>query len=227
MHKAYFNWSSGKDSALALYHALHGGEFAVQTLFTAVSQEHGSIFMHETGPELLARQAEALGLPLRLFPFSPHWNSDEYTAAMRAQAEELRAQGISTALYGDLWLEGQRQRREEQCRRMGLRAAFPLWGRKPAELLREFFELGFKAVLTCVDESALPREFLGETLSPELLAAFPAGADLCGENGEYHSFVFDGPVFRHPVHFRQQERFCREYPSPGGGTRRFSFLRLL
>ena len=227
MDRAYFNWSSGKDSALALYRAMKSRRLAIQTLFTAVPAG-GSVAMHEVGIDLLKRQAEAIGLPLTLFSFDPAWTPEEYSKAMGEQAERFKKQGISTALFGDLYLENLRRSRERACARAGLRAEFPLWNAAPQELMEEFLRLGFRAVVTCVDGSVLDEGFVGRVIDEAFLKELPHGADICGENGEYHSFVFDGPIFHRPVPVEVAGTYYRDYPAPvSAGAKRYWYAELI
>jgi uncharacterized protein (TIGR00290 family) len=212
MRKAYLNWSSGKDSALALYRAVHSGRFSVETLFSAVNSDGEKISMHETGVDLLTKQAEAIGLPLTLFRFDPQWSREEYAAAMAAQIDKLKERGITAALFGDLYLEPLRKSREQQCEKAGIQAEFPLWNMGKDEVLAELLRLGFKAVVTCVDNQVLSDEWVGKIIDEEFIRALPADVDICGENGEYHSFVFDGPIFHYPVEFHIKGKYYREYP---------------
>ena len=224
MEKAYFNWSSGKDSALALHCALQAGRYDVETLFSVVRQD-GAVAMHEVGTGLLARQAEAIGIPFVMFPFRPEWTGEEYGEAMRRQMEAFKAAGIRTALFGDIYLEPLRRARDAKCARMGLRTDYPLWGMPPAGVMDEFIRLGFKAVVTCVDCRVLPADMVGRTLDRTFLADLPPQADVCGERGEYHTFVYDGPLFRHPVDFTVKGRHSRTY-GEDDGAHTFSYLEL-
>lgn len=226
MDRAYFNWSSGKDSALALYHAVRSGEFSVEALFSVVKAGSGRVSMHETGVGLLERQAEAVGIPLVLLSFDPEGPAEDYRAAMAEQAGRFRAQGLTTALFGDLYLEELRKSREEKCGKMGIKAAFPLWHMPQKEMMAQFIGLGFRAVVTCVDGRVLTEDFLGRVIDEDFLRGLPAGADPRGENGEYHSFVFDGPIFSHPVGFQAKKRYYRDYPDGNGGSHRYWYLEL-
>lgn len=225
MEKAYFNWSSGKDSALALYHALRSGEFAVERLFSVLKAGGGRLAMHEVSAQLLQRQADAIGIAWTPFYFDAEWSEETYASAMAEQMARFQAQGITTALFGDLYLEELRGSRERNCAACGMKAAFPLWHIPPEEVMDEFLRLGFRAVITCVDGAVLPGEFVGRIIDRELLAQFPSNADLCGENGEYHSFVFDGPLFKAPVDFGRGRRCFRDYPCPEG-VHRYWYLEL-
>lgn len=210
MKKAYFNWSSGKDSALALYKVLQSGTYDVQTLFTII-KESSKIAMHETGIELLKQQADSIGIPLTVLEFDLTAPLDDYKKSLGIHMEKFKEQEIDIALFGDLYLENLRNQRIENCRRQGIQAEFPLWNSKPRELLQEFIAVGFKSIVTCVDGSVLDESFVGRVIDESFLNDLPAGVDICGENGEYHSFVFDGPIFRKPVEFEVVSRYYKDY----------------
>lgn len=221
--KAYFNWSSGKDSALALCRAAASGRYDIAALLTVANTSFGRIPMHEVGVELLKKQAASIGIPLTVVTMNPDGPPEAYQRSIQAAMDAFAARGITTALFGDIYLEALRSRREHKCRRAGMKAAFPLWGTPTRDVLYEFIEKGFKAVITSVNEAVLSRQFVGSPLDRAFVDAFPPEADPCGENGEYHSFVYDGPIFRTPVPFHLGGSYCREYPadSPGGKPSRF------
>lgn len=211
MERAYFNWSSGKDSALALYHSLKSKNLKVEVLFSAVASGKDKIAMHETRMELLQKQAAETGIPLIVFPFNEDWSTEEYRSAMEGYIEKFKSQGITTALFGDIYLEGLRNKRIANCAKSGIKAEFPLWNLPPKEVLRQFVEEGFKAVITCINHSVLPEHFLGKIIDQEFIETYPENADICGENGECHSFVFDGPIFKNPVEFQIVRKYYRDY----------------
>jgi uncharacterized protein (TIGR00290 family) len=211
---AFFNWSGGKDSALALWHAQQGNAYDVRALLTTVSAAHNRILMHGVRAELLQAQARALGLPLHqaLMPHQP--TMDAYNATMQQTVNALKAQGLTHALFGDIYLEDLRAYREQQLHAAGLQAAFPIWGRDTRALLVDFWQAGFKAVIVCVDESKLDASFAGRTLDAACVEAFPPGVDPCGENGEYHTFVYDAPNFAAPIPITLGPRERHTYPAP-------------
>lgn len=167
MEKAYFNWSSGKDSALALYRAVMSGLYDVRALFSVVKTD-GRLAMHEVGEALLRRQADAIGIPFHPFHIDTSWTDAEYAACMSKAVGRFKAQGIATALFGDLYLDGLRRWRKANCRQDGIRAEFPLWHVEPMDAVNEFIRLGFKAVITCVDCSVLDESFVGRTINERL-----------------------------------------------------------
>lgn len=212
MKKAFLNWSSGKDSALALYKALHSRVYDVQALFTIIKKQNSKIAMHEIGIDLLRKQAEAIGIPLTVLEFDISAPIDEYNRSIEMHMAKFRENQINTALFGDLYLKDLRNRRIANCKKQNMQAAFPLWNNDPSELLREFISLGFKSIITCVDGSVLDESFVGRVIDDSFLRDLPDGVDICGENGEYHSFVFDGPIFNNPVEFKIVRRYCVDYP---------------
>ncbi len=167
MEKAYFNWSSGKDSALALYRAVMSGLYDVRALFSVVKTD-GRLAMHEVGEALLRRKADAIGIPFHPFHIDTSWTDAEYAACMSKAVGRFKAQGIATALFGDLYLDGLRRWRKANCRQDGIRAEFPLWHVEPMDAVNEFIRLGFKAVITCVDCSVLDESFVGRTINERL-----------------------------------------------------------
>ena len=227
MKKAYFNWSSGKDSSLALYYALQSGKFTVEALFSILKSDCKKISMHEIGVELLKRQAEAIGIPLTLFYFDPTWSEETYQSAIKVQMDRFKGQNITTALFGDLHLESLRRNREAGCRQAGINAEFPLWNIPQEKVMTEFLRLGFKTIVTCVNHAVLSEMFLGQVIDENFLSRLPTGVDICGENGEYHSFVFDGPIFKAPVPYEIKGTYRREFPGHDGtGIHRYDYLEL-
>lgn len=210
------NWSGGKDSALALYHALRDPNLHITDLLTSVSAAHGRVSMHGVRTALLEAQATRIGLPLTqlLLPENP--DMARYEQLMHATLAPLRARGVARSVFGDIHLADLRRYREQQLAALGLEAVFPLWQRPNAELLAEFLALGFRAVVVCVSEQHLDRSFCGRELNAEFLRDLPPGVDSCGENGEYHSFVYDAPYFSRPVPWRRGEQVRRSYPAPAG-----------
>jgi uncharacterized protein (TIGR00290 family) len=208
-----FTWSGGKDSALALYELRRaGGEVAA--LLTTVTRDYGRVSMHGVRFELLERQAAAIGLPLEVVYIGKGADNAEYEAAMAERLGYHKEQGVSVVAFGDIFLEDLRRYREANLGRLGLKGVFPIWGRDTHELAASFLALGFKAVLTCVDTRVLGAAFAGREYDARLLAELPGGVDPCGENGEFHTFVYNGPLFREPVAWRRgevvlrEERFC-------------------
>ncbi|TFZ68991.1 diphthine--ammonia ligase [Hymenobacter sp. UV11] len=211
------SWSGGKDSALALYHARHDPRYQVAHLLTSVNAHYERVSMHGVRVALLEAQATRIGLPLTQLRLPEMPAMAEYDQAQQATLGSLRARGVEAAFYGDIFLEDLRAYREQQLARAGLRGEFPLWQRPGAELLREFLDLGFRAIIVCVNERWLDASFCGRLLDADFLRDLPPGVDPCGENGEYHSFVFDAPYFSAPISFTKGELVRRTY-APAAGS---------
>lgn len=215
--RAIMNWSGGKDSALALYHSLKSGQWDIQTLLTSVNDQHERVSMHGVRTDLLAAQADRLGIPLAQLRLSGDVSMETYDAQMQTMLLNLTKEGSTHSIFGDIFLGDLRQYRETQLARVNLTGVFPLWQRNTTELVHEFVDLGFRSVLVCINEKQLPSEFAGRELDLDLLKDLPKGVDACGENGEYHSFVYDGPIFSSPISFTKGEVVRRTY-SPSGQT---------
>ena len=211
---AIFNWSGGKDSALALYKVLQDGRYDVQTLLTSISEPYQRISMHGVRTALLDQQAAALGLPCRKLYLPETPTMAAYEQLMARTMQELKSAGATASIFGDIFLEDLRQYRENKLAELDLQAVFPLWGVPTAELIREFIGLGFKTITTCVNEKFLDRSFVGRVIDEDFLRDLPATVDPCGENGEFHTFVFDGPLFRQPIAFEKGEIVRRTYAAP-------------
>ncbi|HEU6452501.1 MAG TPA: hypothetical protein VFT57_13850 [Gemmatimonadaceae bacterium] len=194
-------WSGGKDCTMALREIQLGGDHQPVALLTTVTSGYERISMHGVRRSLLEAQAASLGIPLHEVEISPRADNQEYESRMDAALSALRARtpAIEGVVFGDLFLQDIREYREKNLARAGLSGIFPLWGRDTRELAAEFTGLGFRAVVVCVDGSALDRSFAGREYDASFVAALPAGVDPCGENGEFHTFVYDGPLFANPV----------------------------
>ena len=208
--RALFCWSGGKDSALALHSILRERRWSVTALLTTVTEEYDRISMHGVRRALLRQQAAALGLPLEEVLIPRDASNEAYEAAMTEALTRWRSDGIRTVVFGDIFLEDLRKWREERLALAGMEGRFPLWKRDTAALARSLGTLGFKAITTCVDTQAIGGQFVGRMIDAQFLAELPPTADPCGENGEYHSFVFDGPIFTRPVAFTVGEKVLRD-----------------
>lgn len=220
MPRAFFNWSSGKDSALALHDVWRRGDLEVASLLTTVSEPHRRVSQHGVRVELLERQAEALGLPLDVVWLPEFPDMDDYEVRLGAAVARQRAAGCTHAIFGDIFLEDLRAYREAKLAPAGITAVFPLWQRGTRALLEGFIADGFRAVVVCVHAGKLDRSFAGRELDAAFLADLPDDVDPCGERGEFHTFCYDGPVFREPVRFRRGEVVRRIYtPRPADDAR--------
>lgn len=203
-------WSGGKDSALALHELRRGGQYEAAALLTTVTAGYDRISMHGVRRSLLAAQADALGLPLREVVIPPQASNADYEARMAEALGEFRAAGLETVVFGDIFLADLRQYRERQLAALGMTPLFPLWERDTRQLVAEFLALGFRAMTCCVDAGRLDRTFVGQEIDAAFVQRLPAEVDPCGENGEYHSFVFAGPPFRQPIPIRTGEIVRRD-----------------
>jgi uncharacterized protein (TIGR00290 family) len=210
MEDVLISWSGGKDSCLALYELQKAGGHRTAALLTTVTRDYDRVQMHGVRRVLLERQAASLVLPLRQVLISKGATNEEYEREMAEAFSEYKAEGIDTVVFGDLFLEDVRAYRERFLARHGMRGLYPVWMRDTAEFVREFIALGFRAVVTCVSGDALDGSFAGRLIDEEFLASLPPHVDPCGENGEFHSFVFDGPSFREEVRFTVGERVLRD-----------------
>lgn len=205
-----FCWSGGKDSAMAL-HALQSAQrHRITSLLTTVTQEYDRISMHGVRRVLLERQAESIGLPLHTVMIPPQCVNATYEARMKGALTEHLARGVRQVAFGDIFLEDLRVYRERNLAQLGMEAIFPIWERDTRELARDFLRLGFRAITVCVDPRVLDSSFAGRELDESFFADLPPHADPCGENGEFHTFVFDGPVFRTPISFVVGEKVVRD-----------------
>jgi uncharacterized protein (TIGR00290 family) len=214
MKKAYINWSSGKDAAFALYKIQKEQKFKVEKLVTTVNSEVDRVSMHGLRNELLLRQAESLQIPLQIISLNGNVSMQTYNAIMKAEVSKLIDEGFTHSVFGDIFLEDLKEYREKQLAEVGLKAVFPLWGKNTKELMDEFITEGFKAITVCVNSKLLDKSFCGRIIDQQFIADLPKNVDPCGENGEFHSFVFEGPIFKNPVDFEIGEIIEKQF-SPG------------
>jgi len=197
-----FCWSGGKDSAMALHTLLQQKHFEVVALLTTVTEGYDRIAMHGVRRELLERQARSVGLPLQEVRIPPQCVNPVYEARMEEALHLFYDQGVRTVAFGDIFLEDLRAYREKNLARIGMAALFPLWQRDTRELIRFFHQQRFRAVAACIDTKVLDPSFAGRELDESFFRDLPPQADPCGENGEFHTFVFDGPIFQSPIPVR-------------------------
>lgn len=220
MHnKILLTWSGGKDSALALYELRKNFNYEITALLTTVTIGYERVSMHGVQRTLLEEQAAAVDLPLETVYLNKKSSNEEYESCMAKKLTEYKLKEVRDVAFGDIFLEDVRKYREDNLARLEMNAVFPLWRRNTRLLAGKFVELGFKAIITCVDTEQLDGQFAGRLFDTEFLAELPTGVDPCGENGEFHSFVFDGPIFTKQVGFEKGEAVLKD--------NRFNYFELI
>jgi len=193
--KVIFSWSGGKDSALALHKILNNNKYEVINLITTVTEGYNRISMHGVSIELLEEQVKSIGIPLYKIVIPQQCSNEDYNNSMQKAMDFFLKQDINTVVFGDIFLEEIRNYRIKQLSQVGMKAIFPLWGEKTSEISNEFIEKGFKTIISCVDTRVLDHSFSGRIYDKYFMNDLPSTCDPCGENGEFHSFVYDGPIF--------------------------------
>jgi len=212
--KAFFNWSGGKDSALCLHSVLHHPKWDIRFLFTTLNGQNKRISMHGVSETLLNKQVESIKIPLKQLYLPEQISMEEYNLKMTKILAEAKVDGINHSIFGDIFLEDIRKYREQLHAKAGLKAIFPLWGKETSSVALDFIHKGFKAIIVSVDSRWLNKSYVGRIFDEQFLKDLPAHVDPCGENGEFHTFVYDGPVFTKPVIFEKGKIIYKEYPSP-------------
>ncbi len=214
MKQAYFNWSTGKDSALALYKILQNREYAIGSLVTTVNQKFNRVSMHGVSENLLDLQAKELGLPLYKIYFPEEVSMESYNTIMKAElAKIVNSKNYKYSVFGDIFLEDLRAFRETKLAELNINGVFPLWKLDTNTIIKEFISLGFKAITVAVNANLLDKSFVGRIVDESFINDLPDNVDVCGENGEFHTFVFDGPIFKNPIPFKIGEKVLKTYPS--------------
>ena len=203
------SWSGGKDSTMAAYQLLASQKYEIMGLLTTVTEGFDRISMHGVRRELLERQADSLGIPLHKLLIPQDCSNEIYEARMQEAMSRIKARGITKIAFGDLFLQDVRQYRDERLEQAGMTGLYPIWMRDTEELVRTFIGLGFKAILACVDTQVLDASFAGREIDLQLLKDLPESADPCGEYGEYHSFVYAGPLFKNAIVCKIGDRVLR------------------
>jgi len=208
--RVLLSWSGGKDSALALYMLQKRDDFQVVGLLTTITEEYHRVSMHGVRQILVEKQADELGLPLMKVLIPRNGGEDEYRSRMRQAMLQAKGDGIEGVAFGDISLEDVRKYREERLAEVKMKALFPLWGSKTAEMAAYFIQEGFQAIVSCVDSRRLAKESAGRLIDQRFLEELPADVDPSGENGEFHTFVFWGPLYRRAVPFRRGRLVLRD-----------------
>ena len=211
MKKAVFNWSGGKDSALALYKCIENKEFEISQLLTSINEERQRISMHGIRKELLIQQANSVNIPLKIINIPESTNMETYDSIMKNTLLGLKQKGINYSIFGDIFLEDLRAYREARLKEISLKGVFPLWKLQTKGVIEEFIKLGFKTIVVAADAKLLNKDFVGRIIDKDFLKDLPSNVDPCGENGEFHTFVFDGPIFKHAIDFEIGNTVLKEY----------------
>ncbi|MBU0952301.1 MAG: diphthine--ammonia ligase [Elusimicrobia bacterium] len=201
MPKILFAWSGGKDSAIALWEIMKKPEYTLTALLTTMTENYDRISMHGVRNSLLEKQANSIGLPLTKVYISKKSSNEEYESKMKEKLVYYKSTGVTSVAFGDIFLEDLRKYRENNLSQIQIDAVFPIWKRNTLELANCFIENGFKAIVTCIDTNHLDKSFLSD---------LPAKVDPCGENGEFHTFVYNGPIFKYPLTVKKGKVVLRE-----------------
>ncbi len=212
--KAFLNWSSGKDAAMALHAVQNGKKSQIDLLLTTISARYQRVSMHGLRRSLLEAQAVALGIPLTVIELPEHPSMEAYGLVMREQLSVLKKEGFTISYFGDIFLEDLRTYRENMLHPMGFKVVFPLWKKDTRQLLLDMINMGLKAIVVSVNAQVLDKSFCGRIVDTSFLEDLPATVDPCGENGEFHTFCFDSPLFQWPVAFRKGDIVYKTYPAP-------------
>ena len=198
--KAVFNWSGGKDSAHALYKAIQEDKYDIVALLTTVNKATKQSTMHNIPHSLLSKQAESIGIPLYTVDLTPKGNMEDYGKAMENAVLHFKEMGVTHFIFGDIFLHDIRKYRERHLNPLGITVVEPLWDKSTDVIMEEFLSSGLRSVIVTTMEE-LGEEYIGKIIDGEFVNSLPPGTDLNGENGEYHSFCFDGPIFKYPISF--------------------------
>lgn len=210
--RAVFNWSGGKDSALALWKILAEGRYEIVALLTTVNREEQRSTMHGIPVSLLHRQAERIGIPLHIVDLTPQGGMIDYNKAMHDATLHFAKQGVTHFIFGDIFLHDVKAYREEKLTPLGITVVEPLWGMTPGDVMEMFLQSGLQTVIVTTNAELLDERYIGRTIDRELIDGLPPGIDICGENGEYHTFCHDGPLFDRPIPFCLGEPRQATYP---------------
>jgi len=211
MKNTILNWSGGKDAALTLHYLLQNDTIKVTSLLTAINKKRRRITMHGVHESLLNAQAESIGLSVEKIELPENISMEKYSGIINSIAEKHFKNNISKYAYGDINLEDLKSFRNKELAKSGIEGVYPLWGRNTLDLAKEFISLGFKAIIVAISSDKLDDSFVGRTFDLELINDLPKTVDPCGENGEFHTFVFDGPIFKRPIGFSRGAVTSKSY----------------
>jgi uncharacterized protein (TIGR00290 family) len=210
MEKVLISWSGGKDCSLALHEILSSRDYQVTGLLTTITASHDRLDMHDIRYSLLESQAEALDLPLEMVTISSHTSNADYEPGLVQSLRKYKESGVTSVVFGDIFREDLRKYRGLNLARLGMKAIYPLWKKDPFQMMEALITLGFKAIIVSVNTNALDSQFVGRLIDWRFIFDFPKTADVCGEHGEYHTFVYDGPIFKRGVSYKTGETFLRD-----------------
>jgi uncharacterized protein (TIGR00290 family) len=203
--KIALSWSGGKDACLALHYLMNSNEYIIDHLHTVIGDETDRVGMHGIKKELIEAQANSLSIPLKISHLPSDKSNKSYDQVMSEYAEDCKTEGIETIAFGDIFLEDLRKYREEKMAEAGMKCIFPLWQKSTDDVIHEFLDLGYQTKICAGDASKLQKEMIGETITQALIKNLPKEVDPCGENGEFHTFVYDGPLFQKPIEMKVNE----------------------
>lgn len=209
--KAIISWSGGKDCTLALHHVLKQNIFKVEYLFVTINKAYQRVSMHGVRKELITRQGMSIGIHTRKLYLPETTTNEWYQKMMEAEMLLMQHRGIHDVIFGDIFLQDLKNYRETQLSKIQMNAHFPLWNRNTKDIYKEFIAFGYKAKIISVNLKKLSKEFLGKDLTLDLINDFPLDVDVCGENGEFHTFVYDGPIFHYPINIQVGEVVEKHY----------------
>ena len=222
-HKTYFNWSSGKDSSFALFLILKNAEYHLDLLVTTINSHFNRVSMHGLRRNVLEAQAKAINLPLKTIELPEMPSTEDYEAIMLKATNSLVEANYTHCVFGDIFLEDLRTYRDNNLKPFNITPIYPLWKMDTKALITQFINLGFKAVVVCAKAEFFNEDFVGQVLTHQLIKDFPEEVDVCGENGEFHTFCFDGPIFSSEVNYRLGEKTYREYDTPNTNNGKSGF----
>lgn len=212
--KAYFNWSSGKDASLALYYLKKEHTVQVDRLLTCINTYYNRVSMHGVRRELVEQQAHSIGLPLTTVELPEEPTMETYNRLMNASIAQLQSEGYTSCGFGDIYLEDLRAYREKQLNSYNIHSYFPLWKKNTKTIISDFITLGFKAIVVSIKSEVLDPSFVGREIDEQFVKDLPPEVDPCGENGEFHTFCYDGPIYTYPIRFEVGENVYKEYNHP-------------
>ncbi|MXV38525.1 ATP-binding protein [Flavobacteriaceae bacterium Ap0902] len=209
--KTWVSYSGGKDATLALYYLLRDKRYQIAGLFTTYNQSNDRVSMHGVSINLMKLQAASLGLPLELIPIPTKIDNHGYDKIMHSFLLQIKESGANTIAFGDIFLEDLKAYRTSRLKELNIEAIFPLWGKSTTQIITDFINLEFKAIAVSIDAHKIPNHLLGNLLTHEFISNLPKEVDPCGENGEYHTFVFNGPIFNKTIPFKKGEVVTQYY----------------